>query len=349
MNVASALDTPASHHIVAITGGRLVPSRRFRIKAIVSHVRELGIQLDELCPRVSSYPPKRSAYRPAWFVAALAERLTYVRKTRNYDAVILQRELISTLATVESLLSEPRIFDVDDAIFLYRNGRAARRIASGCALVVCGNAYLADNFSRWNDTVAIIPTGVDTDRLRPGERRDGDVALTIGWIGTVGNFRYLEQIKPALVRVLETHDAVKFRVVSSERPGFLRDLGDQFEFVPWRPGIEESEIPAFSIGIMPLEDDQWTRGKCAFKMLQYMAAGIPVVASDVGMNAELMRQAEIGIGVHSTDDWAEALDFLLSDAESRRRLGENGRTLAVSGYSLPRIAAMWKQQLDRIL
>ncbi len=353
MNVASALATPASRHVVAITGGRLVPSRRFRIKAIVPHVRELGIQLDELCPRVSSYPPKQSAYRPAWFAAALAERLTYVRKTRNYDAVILQRELISTLATVESRLSQPRIFDVDDAIFLYRNGKAARRIAAGCALVVCGNAYLADNFSRWNDTVAVIPTGVDTDRLRPRVRRDGDGdgdgGLTIGWIGTAGNFKYLEQIKPALARVLETHDAVKFRLVSSERPAFLRDLGGQFEFVRWRPGIEESEIPAFSVGIMPLEEDEWTRGKCAFKMLQYMAAGVPVVASDVGMNAELLRQADIGIGVHSTDDWADALDFLLSDAGSRRRLGENGRTLAVSGYSLTRIAAMWKQQLDRIL
>ena len=340
---------PADRRIAAITGGRHVPSRRFRIKAIVPHVRKLGIQLDELCPVVSSYPPSRRILRPAWFAAALTERLTFALRSRGYDAVILQRELISTLATVESLLPGPRIFDVDDAIFLYRGGKAAKRISESSALVVCGNEYLADNFSRWNRNVAIIPTGVDTDRLRP-RTGDGERGpLTIGWIGTVSNFPYLEQIKPALATVLKTHRTASFRIVSSEKPGFLTELGDQLEFVRWRPGIEETEIPGFSIGIMPLEDSAWTRGKCAFKMLQYMAAGIPVVASSVGMNNKLLAQADIGIGVSSVDGWADALNQVMSDAGLRQRCGENGRRVAVSGYSLTRIAAMWKQQIDRVL
>jgi glycosyltransferase involved in cell wall biosynthesis len=349
MYASPANDPPATRRIAAITGGRLVPSRRFRIDALVPHLRKLGIQMDELCPRVSSYPPARTIYRPAWLLAALAERLTYVPKSRGYDAVVLQRELISTLATIERLLPGPRIFDVDDAIFLYRDGKAAKRIAANCALVVCGNDYLADNFSRWNDTVAIIPTGVDTDRLRPRTGNGDDGTLTIGWIGTASNFRFVERIKPALATVLKTHEEVRFRLVSSENPGFLRDLGDKAEFVRWRPGIEETEIPGFSIGIMPLEDSEWTRGKCAFKMLQYMAAGIPVVASEVGMNRKLLHQADIGIGVGTAGDWTGALDHLLSDTGRRRRCGENGRRIAVSEYSLTRIAAMWQQQIDRVL
>jgi glycosyltransferase involved in cell wall biosynthesis len=348
MNPSSAIDPPTIRRIVAVTGGRLVPSRRFRVRAIVPHVRKLGIQLDELCPSVSSYPPARKVYRPAWFVAALAERLTYVLRSRGYDAVILQREMISTLATVEGLLPGPRIFDVDDAIFLYRNGRAAKRIAASCALVVCGNEYLAENFSRWNREIAVIPTGVDTDRLQP--RSDfADGPPTIGWIGTVSNFRFLGQIKPALERVLKAHQSARLRLVSSEKPGFFDDLGDRFEFVRWHPGIEETEIPRFSVGIMPLEDNEWTRGKCAFKMLQYMAAGVPVVASEVGMNRRLLAEADIGIGVSSLDAWTEALAELVSDADLRRRCGENGRKLAVAEYSLHRIAGMWKQQIDRVL
>jgi glycosyltransferase involved in cell wall biosynthesis len=349
MKEAPALATPVSRKIVAITGGELVPSRRFRVKAIGPHVLEHGIQMDELCARVPSYPPSRRWMRPAWFAAALAERMTYIFRARGYDAVVLQRELISTIATVEHFIPGPRILDVDDAIFLYRNGRAAEKIASECALVVCGNAYLADNFSRWNSNIAVIPTGVDTDSLRPGGRTEDAGSLTIGWIGTVGNFKYLEQIKPALARVLKAHRKSRFRLVSSQCPGFLRDLGDQFEFVRWRPGIEETQIPEFSIGIMPLEDSAWTRGKCAFKMLQYMAAGVPVVASDVGMNAELLNQADIGVGAQTVDQWADALQFLSSDEDARRRFGQNGRDLAESRYSLGRIAELWKEQMDRIL
>lgn len=105
----------------------------------------------------------------------------------------------------------------------------------------------------------------------------------------------------------------------------------------------------FTIGIMPLQDSEWTRGKCAFKMLQYMAAGVPVVASDVGMNAALLRQADVGIGVSAGEDWAAALQQLMQHGVVRRRLGENGRALAVSDYSLHRVAALWKEQIDKAL
>jgi glycosyltransferase involved in cell wall biosynthesis len=270
-------------------------------------------------------------------------------RANGYDAIILQRELISTLATIESLLPGPRILDVDDAIFLHRDGSAARKIASGCLLVVCGNEYLAESFSQWNKNIAIIPTGVDTSRLRPAETSGGDDELIIGWIGTAGNFKYLEQMNSALTDVLGRHKDVTFRIVSSECPDFLGDLGDQVEFVQWYPGIEETLIPTFSIGIMPLSDSGWSRGKCAFKMLQYMAAGIPVVTSKVGMNAQLLSQDEIGIGVLTSDQWVEALEFLISDPACRHRMGANGRNLAVAQYSLPKIADLWKQQFDQVL
>ena len=334
---------------VAITAGQHVPSRIFRIQALMPYFMERGISLDELCPRVSSYPPVNWLYRPAWILAAMAERVSFPWRAGGYDVVILQRELLSTLATFERWLPQPLIFDVDDAIFLRRKGIAARTISRYSELVVCGNAYLAENFSKWAKNVAIIPTGVDTESLRPRRQDVASEELRIGWIGTLANYPFLESIAPALTNVLKANGRVSLQVISNTYPEFLRHLGKQLDFRQWRPGIESELIPHFSVGIMPLYDDEWARGKCAFKMLQYMAAGIPVVVSPVGVNAELLRDADLGLAAVNARDWSESLTALLGSEQLRARMGDNGRRVAVEKYSLPVVADLWQQQLRRIL
>jgi len=331
--------------VVAITGGQNVPSRRFRIHAIVPYLAKRSIELTELCPTFSRYPPSSRLLRLPWFAAALVERLTFLYRSTGYDAVILQREMISTLPTLERLLPKPRILDVDDAIYLRRNGRAAEYIARSCSLVVCGNHYLAEKFSQWNSNVVVIPTGVDTDQLRTIEIRNNVESPIIGWIGTAGNYRYLESIVPALSKVLGTFKNSRLQIISNQFPHFLEHLGEQLEFILWRPGIENDLLPRFTIGIMPLVDSEWARGKCAFKMLQYMAAGVPVVASPVGANGVVLAEGHIGFAADSTQDWIEALIGLLEDFELASELGVNGRKLVEEKYSLKQVAMSWANVL----
>ena len=207
--------------VVAITGGENVPSRRFRIDALAPFLAKRCIELTELCPIINRYPPLPRLLRLPWFAAALVERLTFLFRSRGYDAIILQREMISTLLTFERLLQKPLVLDVDDAIYLHRNGRAAEYIARSSSLVVCGNHHLAEKFFQWNSNVAVIPTGVDTDQLQPIEKRNPTEMPIIGWIGTASNYRYLELIEPAFLKFFRRFPNALLQVISNNFPTFL--------------------------------------------------------------------------------------------------------------------------------
>lgn len=337
-------NTDRVFNVIAITGGINVPSRRFRIDALKPYFLKRGIRLTELCPKISSYPPKNRILRIPWIVAAIVERFTFLFRARGYDAVILQREMISTLSTLEKYLPKPVFFDVDDAIFLYRNGNAARRISKLCSAVVCGNRYLGENFSKWNSNIYVIPTGVNTDILRPNTRIENSKKI-IGWIGVAKNYRYLKLIEPALSKILKKYPDVHLQIISNKYPEFLEHLKLQLDFQLWHPGIENKLLPQFTVGIMPLADSEWVKGKCAFKMLQYMAAGIPVVATPIGVNLELFLSGNIGLPASNNDEWVEALETLLNSADERRIIGLNGRRLVEEKYSLYTITKEWRRVL----
>jgi len=335
--------------VVAITGGKNVPSRRYRINALIPFLTKRNIELTELCPIFSTYPPSFRLLRLPWFALTLLERLTFIYRSRGFDAVILQREMISTMPTLERLLPRPRVLDVDDAIYLHRNGCAAEYIARSCSLVVCGNHYLAEKFSHWHPNVVVIPTGVDTEKLRPIVNRNSTESPIIGWIGTAGNYRYLKMIEPALSQVLASFPNVRLQIIADQFPAFLEHLGEQLDFSLWKPNIENDLLPRFTIGIMPLMDNEWARGKCAFKMLQYMAAGIPVVASPVGMNAEIFATSSVGLPAQNSDEWLKSLTMLLQDQEIAKHMGKNGRQLVEKEFSLSVVCSKWKKALSEML
>jgi glycosyltransferase involved in cell wall biosynthesis len=335
--------------VVAITGGKNVPSRRFRIDTLKPYLSKKSIELKELCPVINTYPPPSWLLRPPWFIAALLERLTFLQRARGYHAVILQREMISTFPTLERLLPKLRILDVDDAIYLHRNGKAAKYIARSCSLVVCGNHYLAEKFSQWNSNVIVIPTGVDTEQLHPVKKQNFiKGAGTIGWIGTSGNYRYLASIESSLKKVLTQFPNTKLQIISNQFPTFLKHLGGQLDFRLWRPGIENDLLPQFTVGIMPLIDSEWASSKCAFKMLQYMAAGIPVVVSPIGITRDIIDQSDIGMTAVNENQWTDALALFLSTPESGIRAGMNGRQL-VEKYSLKSVSKQWSKALLNLL
>jgi glycosyltransferase involved in cell wall biosynthesis len=262
----------------------------------------------------------------------MVESFIRVLRTLKYDAVFLQRNLIATLSTWEPLLKKPLLFDVDDAIFLGPRGATADRIARHASITVCGNSFLADHFSGFSQ-VEILPTAVDTDRFVPGRRPSAKERPVIGWSGSSSGFKYLEMIQPALRHVLMRHPDALFKVVSDRRPTLSTLPESQVVYEPWNHSTEVGAIQDFTVGIMPLEDTLWERGKCSYKMLTYMAVGVPTVVSPVGMNAEVLALGNCGYGVTKEADWIEALSNILSDSTMADKMGQTGRAIIEKHYS----------------
>lgn len=330
--------------VAAFTGGPAVPSGRFRLRQFIAPLDALGIAVTEMGHGGGgSYPPAQRWKRPLWAMARLAALAPQVAASRRYDAVLLQREMLSSLATLEQFTGRPRLFDVDDSIHLLRGGGFARKIAANCDRIIAGNDFLADWYSRWNRDVRVLPTCVDTDRYLPGEKAEGG-GVTVGWIGTSANFPYLESIEPALKRALDGNAALHLKIMADRAPALPSIDPARWRFEPWSEAAEVRMIQSLGIGLMPLPDNDWTRGKCSFKMLQYMACGVPTVVSPVGTNVEVLARGESGLAAASMDDWTDALLALASAPDLRHRMGMTGRTVVQTHYSVrsaaPKLAAI---------
>jgi glycosyltransferase involved in cell wall biosynthesis len=240
------------------------------------------------------------------------------------------------------------VFDLDDALWIRAVSEGNRRlgwlkfarkvpeIMRLADVVVAGNGYIAD-FARRQGArrVETIPTTIDTAKYEPRARApDPARPVCIGWTGSRTTVVHFEGALPAL-RALRARfgDRVRFELIGDERYE-LPELG--IRGLPWKSETEVEDLRELDVGIMPLPDDEWSRGKCALKALQYMALGIATVASPVGVNAQLVRPGENGLLAGSTQEWVEALSRLVEDADLRRRVGEAGRATVVRGFSTER-------------
>lgn len=330
---------PARIRVAALTQGRNVPSARLRVRQLIPPLSARGVDLRESWAPLGAYPSGPRWMRPAWLAASLASRAPQVLRSRAHDVVLLQRELISTLSTFERWTGRPRVLDVDDAIHLHRGGRTARRLAGLCQMVVCGNAHLAGVFKEWNPNVAVLPTAVDPDHYRPLDpSEEGQREPAICWVGTHGNFQYLRLVQDSLARVLRQRPGSSLVVVADRPPDLPAIPPARLRFVRWTPQAERDALRAAAVGIMPLLDSPWARGKCSYKMLASMASGLPVVVSPVGMNREILAQGRIGVGATDGGEWEEAILRLLDDEAEARRLGAAGRALVMERYSVDRVA-----------
>ncbi|MHB1934964.1 MAG: glycosyltransferase [Acidobacteriaceae bacterium] len=325
--------------MAAFTGDRKEPSGRFRVRQYLPYLERYGISMMDFPSRISKYPPESKWLRPLWGSAKLAELVPKVIRSHSFDAVLLQREMVSTFVTLEALTKKTRILDVDDAIFLYRGGGFARRLAQMSHRVICGNSYLAEWFGLWNRNVTIIPTAVDAERHFPLSETD-DVAdrKAIGWLGTSGNLKYLYSIEKALAKVLRIIPNAQLVVVSDKAPEFQGIDPGRIKYIHWEEKSEAECIQSMDVGIMPLDDTPWARGKCSFKMLQYMACGLPVVVSPVGMNAEVLAMEKLGIGASTESQWIDALVALLESEDMRSEMGMAGRKVVEAKFSIDVIA-----------
>lgn len=347
--------------ICALTTGIDSPSGRFRIRQQVGPLRAHGIDVTDHVPRVTQALPmpgplmrvRRRWLGPltvGWAAAHAASRLPAVLASRRADAVWLERSFAPGFDSLAATLRRPIVLDIDDAVWLEGlAGRGTRGLARRSAAAIAGNAYLAEWLAPYCAAIHIVPTAVDCRRytMPTAPREPGP--FVIGWTGTAGNFKYLQGIQAALASVLRDVPGASLRIVA-ERPPLLTALdGLPVEFVRWSPASEVEALRDADVGIMPLTDDPWTRGKCSFKMLQYMALGMPTVVSPVGMNRDVLAHGDSGIAASSHDDWVDALRLLARDHDLRARLGATGRTVVETHYDVTVVAAQLAQVFRSIV
>lgn len=276
---------------------------------------------------------------------ALARRARRLRHVREFDLVYILRETsLLGPALFERLIRAKRIpyvFDFDDAIFLPNSSEANRafsflkfpgKTSTACQLaahVMAGNEYLADYARRFNRSVTVVPTTVDTEKFRPPQPAWEAMKPELVWTGSPTTARYLESLSGALQRLRRRHDFT-LRVIGASRVALP---GIDVELLPWRPETEASNLEGAWAGLMPAPDDAWARGKCGCKALQYMAVGVPAVCSPVGMNAQLIQDGENGLLASTEDEWVEKLTLVLNSTDLRRRLGQTGRKTVEAWYS----------------
>lgn len=325
--------------VAAYTPGIRDASTRARVRQFIEPLATLGIVVTEYSSPCTSTAPINKLRLPAWAAATVGSRLASLMAGRPADVSWVLRQLLPAYLSVEPLVKKPMVLDVDDAIWLNRGGHRVPALARSAQVVVCGNKYLAEKFSAWNSNTVVIPTAVDTQMYNPGNAAgDGPDGVVIGWTGTAGNFPYLYSMENALAEVLNRYKDSKVLVVADKAPQFTKLAESRVEFVPWTPSTEQSAVARMSIGLMPLQDSEWARGKCSYKMLCYMAASLPVVVSPVGMNNQVLAQGKIGYSASNTDEWIGALTDLIEHQALRVAMGRAGRQIVEAEYSVCRLA-----------
>jgi glycosyltransferase involved in cell wall biosynthesis len=314
--------------VMALTSGLHVPSSRFRVRQFIEPLARLGVSVAEHHPPLSKYALKRVGP-----LAALA-RLPGVLAARAGDVVWLERELVAGRHTLERFAGAGRrLFDVDDAIWLLNDSNFSEVIAAGSFGVIAGNEFIADHYRQHCERVWVVPTSVDTRVWRPLAKAE-QAEWIVGWIGTSSNLPHLLAIEEPVADFLSQHRDCKLLVVCDREPRLNKIPAHSRRFVRWSPENEVGLVQEMDVGLMPLPDTEWARGKCALKMLLYMAVGIPVITSLVGVGESLIRQAEVGIAATAERDWHEALRLLFDRRDLARRMGMAGRKLVAELYSV---------------
>jgi len=257
----------------------------------------------------------------------LFERWKIYRSARNFDAVFLHKKCLNFFdAKILRKYATKIIYDFDDAVMYspkkpgvwsYSHYMPFRRTVKLADMVIAGNSYLAGIAGKYNENIHVIPTGLDTTKYKISAlKKDNKVRLV--WIGSKSTLRYLEEIGDALDEIGTRYNNVMLRVISDE---FIDFKNIAFENIKWTLENEGRDLAECDIGIAPLPEDNFTKGKCGFKILQYMAAGLAVVASPVGVNSEIVKDGENGFWARNVDGWIEKLSTLIENRELVVKMG----------------------------
>ena len=338
--------------------GRLGASSRLRTLQYLPALEAAGLEVDVFPLLGDEYVSGLYRGRIPFLAVlrAYVARIARMLARTRYDVVWFEKELLPWLpGAIEASLTRARsrvVVDYDDAVFhryacnrspLVRRlfGRKIDGVMRRASLVLVGNEHLAQ-YARGAGAVGVewLPTVVDLDRYAPREAAEPGAPVVLGWIGSPSTAPYLRGIADVVARLAQSHP---LRCVAiGARPDQLE--GTPFEALPWSEATEAALLRTLDIGVMPLPDGPFERGKCGYKLIQYMACALPVVASPVGANRDIVEQGRNGFLASGADEWRAALHALVADPGLRRRFGEAGRRSVEQCYSLqvhaPRLARL---------
>lgn len=343
------------------------PGQRFRFEQYLSFLEENGFECD-FSPLLNErddklfYSPGNYFHKVRILLKSYWLRYKNLRNASKYDIIFVFREALYT----RSIFFEKRfskhakvIFDFDDSIWLQNVSEANKRFAflKNAAktkdiiqlshLIFAGNEYLADYARKYNSNVTIIPTTIDTNEyVRKSVERNSNV-VTIGWSGSVTTIQHFSFAIPALKIIKEKYgSAVEIKVIGD---GAYINAELEIQGLPWIKSTELDDLSSFDIGIMPLPDDEWAKGKCGLKGLQYMALEIPTIMSPVGVNSDIIQQGKNGYLASSVDEWVNTISLLIDSKDHREEIGRNGRKTVVENFSVDATKAKYLSEFRSLI
>jgi glycosyltransferase involved in cell wall biosynthesis len=339
---------------------------RYRVYQYLDYLRKRGIEC------MVAYGASNSCTRRVTEKNRLRDKINFyylepfIRRAKNffrvkdYDVIFIQRDLLLYFPALFELLifkmGKKIVFDYDDAlfeapnhmkypIFYYLRGKnKIANIVRWSRHVVAGNKHLADYALRLNKNVTIIPTSIDLDRYKISSQVTRNKTLIIGWIGRPGSVFYIEKIAKVFIELAKKYEFV-LKIVGATAVNIpISNLIVK----PWRLEDEVNDIKSFDIGLMPLTEDAWAEGKSATKLLEYMAAGVSVVCSPVGVNKNIVKDGENGFYATTEEEWIEKISRLITDQQLRKTFSEKGQLTVKQSYSIQANASKLEEVLLKV-
>jgi glycosyltransferase involved in cell wall biosynthesis len=328
------------------------PSQRYRFEQYFPFLEangyscELSFLLDEEADALF-YKPGKLFKKFMITLQSLKKRMDDIKRADQYDIIFVQREAFMTgSAYFEKRFSRSGaklVFDFDDSIWLLDTSKANRKwawlksekktgqIIGISDLIFAGNRYLADYALSFNRNVHVVPTTIDTGLFKRSSPYTDNQRICIGWSGSITTIKHFEQAIPFLKIIQKKYGDKVFFKVMGDKTYVNKEL--QIQGIEWNSDTEVNTLESFDIGIMPLPDDEWVKGKCGLKGLSYMSVEVPAIMSALGVNTEIIQDGENGFLAKTDTEWVEKLSLLIDSYELRKRMGENGRKTVEQAYS----------------
>lgn len=331
------------------------PGQRFRYEQYLATLKQrgFGIEIHSFLSEKaysSFYESNKLLQKIGGITTGFLKRIYLLFNLKNTEFIFIYREATPLGPPffefiVTKWLKKKIIYDFDDAIWITDNSSESKllqyfkwrnKISKICRWsykVSAGNEYLCKFARHHNNNVTLNPTTIATNSLNEIFARDkvSSKEILVGWTGSHSTLKYLLDIEDALQCIEEKYENVKFLIIANKASTIKLK---RIEFLPWRKETELSDLGKIDIGIMPLPNDEWTKGKCGFKALQYMAMGIPAVASPIGVNTTIINHNENGFLASTSDEWINFLSLLIESSEMRSKLGKAGKQFVINHYSV---------------
>jgi len=342
-------------------------SNRFRVEQYLPYLETKGICYS-LRPFVSSkfyqilYQPDRFLLKAYFFIKCFLRRIFDLFGLFKYDLVFIHREAFPLgppffEILISKFLKIPLIYDFDDSIFLPQTSKANQtvsflkcpekvsKIIKLSQHVIVGNGFLKEYAIGFNNNITVIPTPLDTEKYKSfiSPEKNG---IVVGWIGSHSTAEYLLELKDVFQKLKKENSSIIIRLIGAEK---YEEQLPGTDCRTWKLEEEINELNSFDIGLMPMPDNHWTKGKCAFKLLLYMSLGIPAICSPIGMNKEVIQEGKNGFFASSTEEWFEKIQLLIKNPGLRKKIGLEGRKTVEEKYSVTLWAPVFVEVLEKAI